>query len=158
MRPLSRRAFLTTGGTAALAFVTLKAGVVSAKTVSSAAEAVGLRHAAVPRLGSAAAPFTHAAFQPHVDTQFGAHVGARTIDLQLTGVKLLHQRTSKGAAVRGQQFSLTFHGPGPAFHQETYNLEHGVLGHFSLFLVPVGTPGTTKSGQTYEAIINNITV
>jgi hypothetical protein len=44
----------------------------------------------------------------------------------------------------------------PAFRQETYPLEHSVLGHFALFVVPVGKPGASE--QVYEAIINNVKI
>jgi hypothetical protein len=160
MRPLSRRAFLTTGGAAALTFVTLKtAGMVSsARTVSSAASDTVLRDGPLARLGSTAAPFTHAAFQPHVGTPFRVQVGASAVDLQLTSLKQLAQHTSRGASLTGQQFSLAFNGPAQAFGQETYAVEHGALGHFTLFLVPVGKPSTGKDGQTYEAVINNATI
>lgn len=160
MRPLSRRAFLTTGGAAALTLVTLKtaglASSASAKALSSTTSAAG-RHAVPARLGSTAAPFTTTVFQGQVNTAFRVQAGAKAVELQLTSVQQLAQRTSKGTPLRGQQFSLVFSGPAQTLTQETYAMEHATLGHFALFLVPVGMPGTT-SGQRYEAIVNNITV
>ncbi|HYR61103.1 MAG TPA: hypothetical protein VET24_00470 [Actinomycetota bacterium] len=153
MHPLTRRTFLTTGGAAAMAFVTLKTGIAHvAKTGSTAIQGSGVNGSAA-RLGSAATPFTRSAFQPHVDTPFRLQTGARAVDLQLVSVQQLSQRTAKGAALKGTQFSLLFSGPTPAFGQETYAMEHAVLGHFALFIVPVGKPN--GSVQTYQAIINN---
>ncbi len=130
MHPLTRRTFLTTGGAAAMAFVTLKTGIAHvAKTGSTAIQGSGVNGSA--RL----------------------QAGARAVDLQLVSVQQLSQRTAKGAALKGTQFSLLFSGPTPAFGQETYAMEHAVLGHFALFIVPVGKPN--GSVQTYQAIINN---
>ncbi len=78
------------------------------------------------------------------------------MEMPLAGVNELAQRSSRGTSMTGQQFSLLFQGPAPAFRQETYAVEHGSLGHFSLFLVPVGKP--EGHVQTYQAIVNNVAV
>ena len=154
MRPLTRRAFLTTGGTAALTLVALKTTGVGGTTKGVAGSARGLGvNGTAARLGSTAAPFTISAFQPHVGTVFRLQAGARNVDLNLTTVQQLAQRSSKGGAVAGQQFSLLFEGLAGALRQETYPLEHGVLGHFALFIVPVGL--AQGSVQAYEAIVND---
>lgn len=155
MPPLSRRAFLTTGGAATAAFVALK----TAGVVSSAASAAQVLTKAPPRLGSPVAPFMQVAFTPQLNTTFRFHAGATPVDLQLIAVKELPKRAIKARAVKGEQFSLLFAGAPRALGKETYAVEHGILRHFSLFLVPVGPPGTSRGGsQEYQAIVNNVTL
>jgi hypothetical protein len=160
MRPLTRRAFLAGGGAAA-ALVTVKA----AQSLTSAGRTVGtssgssglpgLAGAVGNRLGSPAAPFTQARFQPHLNSDFHVQAGARDVLLPLTAVEALSQRSSSGGALKGQQFSLLFSGPAPALGQETYAFAHPALGNFALFIVPVGLP--SKGTQTYQAVINDTT-
>jgi hypothetical protein len=56
---------------------------------------------------------------------------------------------------RGECFSLVFRGPaGVALDQRTYRVEHGALGDFSLFLVPIGQADDGR--QELEAVVNRL--
>lgn len=141
MRSLSRRAFLTAGGAAAL---TLGAMGTPSLVASQAARL---------KPATSATIYTQATFQAQVGTAFVVHVGAQLVTLALDAVKALAQVNQKGRALSGQQFSLVFSGPAPTFGQLTYAVQHAVLGTFSLFLVPVGPEAA--GGQAYQAIVNN---
>lgn len=53
-----------------------------------------------------------------------------------------------------ETFSVLFEGPGEAFPQATYPVEHDALGSFPLFLVPV----LAEDGvRRYEAVFNRPT-
>jgi hypothetical protein len=87
-----------------------------------------------------------AGFQASLDSRFrlGLEDGG-SADLTLVEV-------SCASPVAGwERFSLLFTGPREALAQGTYRVEHGDLGSFSLFLVPVTTDGDE---QHYEAVFN----
>lgn len=59
---------------------------------------------------------------------------------------------SAGSSACPQPFSLVFRGPGDSpLPQGTYRFEHGGLGAFDLFIVPIGPD---RVGLRYEAIFN----
>jgi len=52
-----------------------------------------------------------------------------------------------------EKFSLVFRGlPGQSLGQDTYLFDHGVLGRFAMFIVPVGADA--EGNIYYEAIFN----
>jgi len=88
-----------------------------------------------------------AAFEGHRDTAFRVMDGAAVVcDLQLMEIDE-HARTPKQ-----ETFSLMFLGPLDVFlPQGMRRLQHGELGEFDVFLVPVGRDDT---GFRYEAVFN----
>jgi hypothetical protein len=73
---------------------------------------------------------------------------ARSAELALVQVDDLDTRSGWEA------FSLVFEGRGEPFPQATYSVEHGELGTFPLFLVPILAE---DGGQRYEAVFNRPT-
>lgn len=79
-------------------------------------------------------------------TECDAPPDAPSVDVTLADVQ---SNGLKGRDGR-EQFSLTFDGPRePLLEQKTYHLEHGDLGGFDLFLVPIAQD---DEGTTYEAV------
>ncbi len=71
------------------------------------------------------------------------------IDVELVEVR------EGASSSKVEQFSLLFHGPAePRLSQQTYRVEHPVMGDFELFLVPVGAD---EAGTSYEAIFSRMT-
>jgi hypothetical protein len=100
---------------------------------------------------------TRAGFAEHVGTDFRVRIGAlQSAALRLDSVLDLPPsppRTGDAAAGR-EGFSLLFSGlTRQRFPQGTYTVEHGGLGSFPLFLVPVGSGA---SGSAYEAVVNRL--
>lgn len=85
-------------------------------------------------------------FRPHLGTRFRVRrEGQRAEYLTLTDVV---PQPPDGGPTDG--FSLLFGMPEPSdLAQTTYGLEHGSLGSFSMFLVPVGS-------ATVEAVVNHL--
>jgi hypothetical protein len=94
--------------------------------------------------------YNKSTFAPYVGTEFRVHLGqSKTIRIKLVEVKDL-----PGDERGDQSFSLLFAGPkGKPFPQKTYEVEHGALGKFSLFLVPVGLRKGARS-EYFEAVFN----
>jgi hypothetical protein len=89
-------------------------------------------------------------FEPHVGTMFSAtpsHAG-EPLELVLTKcVESPHARPDHPA------FSLFFEASDADVRaQQIFAIEHGELGQFDLFLVPVGR--SASGGVTYEAVVN----
>ena len=97
------------------------------------------------------------AFARHLNSKFRIHHGnAKTTQLKLVEVKDL--RTPSAANQRridsAECFSAVFLGASRSgLRQNTYIVEHGSLGKFSLLLVPVDM---SKNQQYYEAIFNRL--
>ncbi|HEY6804032.1 MAG TPA: hypothetical protein VI306_10670 [Pyrinomonadaceae bacterium] len=89
------------------------------------------------------------AFLDHVNTKFKLNIeGVDPIEITLNRVSDV---IANGAA---EGFSIVFKGPGEfILRQNTYKLEHEVLGTFSLLLVPVGKD---EQGVDYEAVFNRL--
>ena len=89
--------------------------------------------------------FTVATFTPLVGEVFEVEAGDEpAVELRLVEATVL------GPGVGRDQFSLVFRGPpGPVMPQSIYPIDHGTLGSFELFLVPIGADTT---GASYEAV------
>ena len=79
--------------------------------------------------------------------------------LELVGVEWLSRPDARGSgegSAAGEAFSLYFRGdPGQALAQDTYRFEHGRLGRFDMFIVPVDRLGA--DGCCYEAVFHRPT-
>ena len=86
-------------------------------------------------------------FANSVNTKFKLEVDeANSIELELVTFDDL------GSTTRQEQFSLVFRGPAaPLLPQTIYRLDHGAIGRFSIFLVPIGRD---NRGVNYEAVFN----
>jgi hypothetical protein len=84
-------------------------------------------------------------FLPHVRTSFAATAAEHSpFDVSLATVQ------THSTAVGGRPFSLLFRGgPNPPVPQGIWHLDHGSLGSFDLFLVPLGPDAES---QRYEAV------
>jgi hypothetical protein len=93
--------------------------------------------------------FTREAFLVHVNSNFKLAIdGVEPIELKLDRVSDVLE---SGAA---EGFSIVFKGPGEfILKQDTYRLEHEVLGSFPLLLVPIGK---NEHGVDYEAVFNRL--
>ena len=97
------------------------------------------------------------AFEQHLNSEFRIHHD----NVKITSIKLVEVkdlRSPSAANTRGvdskECFSAVFLGARrPGLRQNTYTIEHGSLGKFSLLLVPVGM---SKNEQYYEAIFNRL--
>jgi hypothetical protein len=86
-------------------------------------------------------------FSEHLNSKFSVkREAADAIELQLIETR------SVGSAPGYEQFSLLFRGPlDPLLEQAIYSFEHGELGAFEMFIVPVRRD---QEGFQYQAIIN----
>jgi len=92
--------------------------------------------------------FTKDTFSPHIGELFQVSVDPAT-SLQLELCEVIGRGSEKEIGKR-EPFSLIFQGPAePVFPQSIYVMEHGAIGTFSLFLVPIGPKG---KGMLYEAV------
>ena len=92
---------------------------------------------------------TREAFVDHVDTKFVLAIeGLEPIELKLSRVSdLITNDAAEG-------FSIVFKGPGEfVLRQNTYRLEHDVMGAFLVLLVPIGKD---EQGVDYEAVFNRL--
>lgn len=87
-----------------------------------------------------------AAFRGATGTTFHVHVDdAHSAEVTLVQVDDTDRRPG------WETFSLLFEGPGAAFSQGTYPVEHDLLGSFPVFLVPVLADNGVRR---YEAVFN----
>jgi hypothetical protein len=97
------------------------------------------------------------AFQAQIGTNF--HIGRDEgpTDLTLADLSDVTRRQTPLVHVAGEpdsdSFALLFHGDGTALPQETYEVDHATLGHFAVFIVPVGP---ARTPPRYEAVFNRI--
>ena len=92
---------------------------------------------------------------------FAEHVGSAfmirpdndaPMRLELTEARALEIGARPFGAPQRKPFSLLFKGPrDPVLPQQMYKMDHGTLGEFTLFVVPVGQD---EKGTYYEAIFN----
>jgi len=95
--------------------------------------------------------YSRSAFSAHLNSIFQLYTGYSTVEVALVEVKDRLPASEK--AVSGREcFSLLFRGGSVALPQNTYWVDHPVLGRFQLFLVPGGSDG--KVAQTFVATIN----
>lgn len=92
---------------------------------------------------------TAATLAEQLNTKFSLHLATSEI-LELDLIKVDDFESSP----RQERFSILFRGPiDPALWQGTYKIEHGQLGTFDLFIVPVGRE---EDGMRYEAVFNRM--
>ena len=96
---------------------------------------------------------THDAFQPRVGDSFSIRPDSATsIDAELIEVRVLGEpgRSSTNGSSRRSPFALSFRTANKgALPQRIYAVEHGMMGSYDIFLVPVGPDAV---GMVYEAI------
>jgi hypothetical protein len=95
---------------------------------------------------------TAADFAPFVGSVFQVNLGkSGSTAIMLVEAQEIHHKTPpNGRPAPRQAFSLLFQGPGSIrFPQNTYRLQHPMIGAFDLFLVPIGARGQMTR---YEAI------
>jgi hypothetical protein len=135
----SRREFLKRG-----TFVALAAGVPLVLTE----KAFGMGTATAPAVG-----LSLASFKSQLGTRFLINHQASKVNVKLIAVTNFASRKQTAAGKEG--FSLLFTGPKETtLKQDTYRIEHEVLGMFSFLVVPVGTKDTRA--PRYEAVINRL--
>jgi len=96
------------------------------------------------------------AFEQHLNSEFRIHHdNSKITSVKLVEVKDLRSRSANTGGTNPKEcFSALFRGARrPDLRQNTYAIEHGSLGKFSLLLVPVGM---SKNEQYYEAIFNRL--
>jgi hypothetical protein len=104
--------------------------------------------------GNKPAPFnfTKATFAPYVDTVFRIYPdSSKALKTTLVSIGEIGPVPDQKAAGR-ECFVLRFRGTEP-LRQNTYRIEHEVLGRFELFLVPAGK---NKKSVYYQAVINRL--
>ena len=139
----SRRDFLKRG-----TFVALAAGIPLALT--GKAFGMGTTESATK---SAAAVLDLESFESQLGTSFVINHGAAKVKTKLVHVN--NFASAKQTAAGKEGFSLLFRGPKETIlQQDTYLIEHEVLGMFSFLVVPVGTKDTRA--PHYEAVINRL--
>ena len=91
-------------------------------------------------------------FSEHLGENFRLHHGSsNVVEVELIEVSDLGSGSSR-AVGRRDPFSIVFRGPHDSpLGQGTYKIEHGQMGAFDLFVVPIGPD---KEGLCYEAIFN----
>jgi hypothetical protein len=89
----------------------------------------------------------HATFTENLNSDFSILLDeTTTVQLVLVEVSDLRERD------RYQAFSILFRGPRESMvPQGLYKIEHGRMGSFDIFLVPVGVG---EEGYQYEAVFN----
>jgi Domain of unknown function (DUF6916) len=142
-RSLSRSGLLKLGAVAALV---LGAGP-AAKALEGASAPAATDDPAVATRVRGPRHLRLATYVPLVGSTFTIHrTGASPLSVKLAAATRLH-----GV---GESFSLIFRGHANAkLGQNTYNLEHPILGTFPLFVVPIGR--ATK-GQDFQVVVNRI--
>ena len=93
--------------------------------------------------------YNQATFVAYVGSMFVVNVGAQgSVSVRLTEVNAMR------SPLNGECFSLVFQSfDDLKLPQATYEIEHGALGSFLLFLVP---GDNSDPGQRYVAIINRL--
>lgn len=147
--PISRRHFLRAGSVAMVA----------------ATASTGFSTSAAERRSDATAPagrpalMSKATFAAHLNTVFLVKLNDKQeVPLELVELHDCGPAQQRQQAARAGQecFALAFRPrTGQALKQNTYSLEHRVLGRFDLFITSVKS---TKHGQVYQAIINHVRV
>ena len=91
-----------------------------------------------------------AAFSEHVNTKFRILDKETPTVIEAQLVEVEERRSSE----KIQQFTLLFKGPNePLLPQKIYSIEHGSMGDFDLFIVPVAADETSVS---YEAVFSRL--
>jgi hypothetical protein len=96
---------------------------------------------------------THDVFSEHVGSTFRIQLeDGGSVDMDLTEATRLGSQSDSGSTAKRDPFSLVFRAPKDAvLPQKIYDVDHGSIGTFALFLVPIGED---ESGTFYEAVFN----
>ena len=153
---ISRRKFVKAG-----ALVFLSAGIPSVAASATNSSRAGKLNPATglptpPPHGAAAGSlhsFSLATFTPHLNSWFRINVDSGAVNIKLAKLSD-HKADNSGADMMaaGECFSLVFLGS-QGLQQQTYTVEHGSLGKFDLFLVPIGK---NRGIQQYQAIFTRL--
>jgi uncharacterized protein DUF6916 len=104
-------------------------------------------------MSTKAAGLNMASFKSQLGTTFLINHQASKVKITLVDVSDFASRKQSAAGKEG--FSLLFRGPKEAtLAQDTYLIEHELLGMFSFLVVPVGIKNTRA--PHYEAVINRL--
>ena len=96
------------------------------------------------------------AFSKALKSEFFVRSETGGTAIRLVEVKDLRSADQKASPVTATRecFSTVFIGPkSTSLKQETYNVNHGSLGAFSLLLVPIGKD---RNARYYEAVFNRL--
>lgn len=101
--------------------------------------------------------FNRETFQPYVGGVFTLRAGANSVEATLVTVRNFTQRLKPGKGMprsrRSESFALIFSAPEKLTELTTiYDVEHGALGKFALFLSRRDNPDGT---YFYEAVFNH---
>jgi hypothetical protein len=92
-------------------------------------------------------------FARQVNTLFLVRTGSITVKLLLIEAHTFSAASPASEDAGNEKFSLRFQGPvQPPLEQGTYQFDHSLLGHLSIFIVPVGNLELTHC--YYEAIFD----
>lgn len=150
---VSRRGFMKQGSLLVVAATASLASVEHVLGLDSDARPLGIDQVNLPNSGkSAPLSLTKATFAPYVNTVFRIYSDtSKTLKTTLVSVGDIGPVPDNNSAGR-ECFVLKFRGTEP-LPQNTYRIEHDVLGRFDLFLVPTGK---NKKGRYYHAVINRL--
>ena len=147
---VSRRSFLKQGS-----LVFLATGIYSGSAGRIFAHDADFKNGEAA-LNDDSAPFNYAkaTFLPHISTVFRIFYPNSSKILTTTLVDVSDIGPVPDRAEAGREcFVLKFRGTESLLRQNTYRIEHAVLGRFELFLVPAGK---TKQGSYCQAVINRL--
>jgi hypothetical protein len=146
---VNRRQFITTGTLVAVsAGLPLKA---LAETLNHSNSSANTAAAPLSPLDSASSRFDMATFAQQLNTNFSlSHPTQKTAVVKLIEVK--DWRNNETKKTGRECFSLVFSGPA-SLVQNTYSVDHSLLGSFSLLVVP---SGENKQWHYYEALFNRL--
>jgi hypothetical protein len=155
--PVSRRRFMMSGATAVL--TTAATLQLSTKVFAQiGAKPDPAQDFVIPQEAqqSPLISFKRETFEPYVGGVFSARAGANSIEMRLEkvrGLKLSERGKRLAKKVREtDSFTLVFSSDGTLTDLTTiYDIEHGALGTFALFLTRRDNP---QGGYYYEAVFN----
>jgi hypothetical protein len=151
---VSRRGFIKKGSLLAVAAAASLASVERALGLDNSAEQSGVTQDNLTGKSgkTSALSLTKATFAPYVNTVFRIYPDtSKTLKTTLVSVADIGPVPDKTVAGR-ECFALNFRGSEP-LPQNTYRIEHDVLGRLDLLLVPIGK---NKRGRYYQAVINRL--
>jgi hypothetical protein len=140
---ISRRRFVKSG------FIL---GIIAGLPITWAAKSFAQKKRQRVRATDPLTYYSRATFAAYANTDFVIHAGAAgLVFMRLTQIQDLQPETLQPP---DECFGLLFTAPtGTAIPQKTYEVEHGALGKFSLFLVPINRP-TVAGPAYYQAVFN----
>ena len=93
-----------------------------------------------------------------IGTHFEVRHNESKIQLELSEASAGSRHVTSGSAVGEighEEFSLIFRGRGDQpLGQMCYPFEHGKIGRFVMFIVPVGEPEAITDSRSYQAVFN----